>query len=99
MRIIQELVDINNYCDNTCVTFDGQDINGKQFYINRVDRKPLVVDKIRDYDAFSKNIYEVSAIMLNSGQSLQLEGSNIRGSFTEEPFKYMVQIATNSIRK
>ena len=31
MRMIQELVDRHNYRDNMCVTFAGQDTNGKQF--------------------------------------------------------------------
>ena len=97
MRIIQELVDINNYRDNTCVTFGGEDTNGKQFYINRVDRRPLFVDTIRDYDAFSKIIYDVCALILNSGQSLEFnEDSIIRATFTEVPFEYMVQMANNN---
>ena len=97
MRIIQELVDINNYRDNTCVTFGGEDTNGKQFYIYRVDRRPLFVDTIRDYDAFSKIIYDVCALILNSGQSLEFnEDSIIRATFTEVPFEYMVQMANNN---
>ena len=97
MRIIQELADKHNYRDNTCVTFGGQDTNGKQFYVNRVDRRPVFIDTIRDYDAFSKIIYEVCALILNSGQSLEFnEGATIKATFTEVPFEYMVQIATNN---
>ena len=97
MRIIQELVDINRFHDNTCVTFGGQDTNGKQFYINRVDSRPLFIDTVRDYDAFSKIMYYVCALILNSGQSLEFnEGSIIRATFTEVPFEYMVQMANNN---
>lgn len=100
MRIIQELVDKHNYRDNTCITFGGQDTNGKQFYVNRVDRRPVFVDTVRDYDAFSKIIYEVCALILNSGESIEFdEGSIIRATFTEVPFEYMVQMPTNRVPK
>ena len=45
MRIIQELADKHHYRDNTCVTFGGEDTNGKQFYVNRVDRILTVIHR------------------------------------------------------
>ena len=92
MHIIGRLIDRYRYRENTVITFGGRDTNGKEFYINRFDHQPLFIHQLRDIDFFSRVLYEVCSLILNSGQTLEFEeGSILKVTFTDAPFEYMAQ--------
>ena len=70
MAIIQYLIRSNIFLGNTVVSFGGRDVNEKQFYINRYDRKPIFIDQTLDREFFSIVLTNVCSLILNSGQTL-----------------------------